>query len=437
MWARGSAPRRQLAAAAAAPRAVAPALRSLRRRPLCAPGGGGHAAADGGAVLRRLAGVLDADPGAALRVGRQLSQRTLRALEEVADAEARTLASATTVAEPTRRQLFLVFLGQLPLFIAFGIIDNAGLIVCGEAFDRTLGVGLGISTMASAALGNLVSDVIGLGAGAWVEELMSKLGMTREPGLTRAQETLGVVRRARFIGNAVGISIGCLIGMFPLLFMDFDAIERQKRVAQMDGLFSSVMAFVAETMAAESATLFVVDQDKKTVWTRTGQRAPGGEGLKDKRFSVEDAGVVGACVLSGQAINTSTSFGSKEEEAQLFGRRGSNSIVTGERRSTVLCAPVYGRHGDVIGVIELANPKPGGPFLVKDEVEITSLSSHISDALERLFFEEHDQQASNSEQVLRAMKASVNHHRHHLRYASSRSDSVGKEPDLVLEANAG
>jgi hypothetical protein len=218
MWARGGAPRRLLAAAAVR---GAPALRSLRRRPLCAPGGGGGGSAaagpDGGAVLRKLAGVLDADPGAALRLGRQLSQRTLRALEEVAGAEARTLASAPTTAKPTSRQLFIVFLGQLPLFIAFGIIDNAGLIVCGEAFDRTLGIGLGISTMASAALGNLVSDVFGLGVGAWVEELMSKLGMTREPGLTRAQETLGVVRRARFMGNAVGISIGCLIGMFPLV----------------------------------------------------------------------------------------------------------------------------------------------------------------------------------------------------------------------------
>jgi hypothetical protein len=211
----------------------------------------------------------------------------------------------------------------------------------------------------------------------------------------------------------------------------------------MDGLFSSVMAFVAESMAAESATLFVVDQDRKTVWTRTGQRAPGGDELKDKRFSVEEAGVVGACVRSGQAINTGTSAGSAEEEAPW---RVSNSIVTGERRSTVLCAPVYGRHGDVIGVVELANPKAGGQFLVKDEVEITSLSSHISYALERLFFEEDDEHASNSDQVLRAMKASVDHHRHHLRYASSRSYSsgagpaelsVGKEPDLVLEANTG
>jgi Transmembrane protein 65 len=41
--------------------------------------------------------------------------------------------------------------------------------LAGEYIDLTLGVTMGISTMAAAALGNLVSDVAGVGLGGVVE----------------------------------------------------------------------------------------------------------------------------------------------------------------------------------------------------------------------------------------------------------------------------
>ena len=44
------------------------------------------------------------------------------------------------------------------------------------------------------------------------------MGM-REPPLTTAQHALKATARVKTLASVIGISIGCIIGMFPLLFM--------------------------------------------------------------------------------------------------------------------------------------------------------------------------------------------------------------------------
>jgi hypothetical protein len=41
-------------------------------------------------------------------------------------------------------------------------MDNAIMIIAGDQIDASLGITLGISTMAAAALGNLLSDIVGV-----------------------------------------------------------------------------------------------------------------------------------------------------------------------------------------------------------------------------------------------------------------------------------
>ena len=51
----------------------------------------------------------------------------------------------------------LVFANNAIPFVGFGIIDNAVMIMAGDYIDCTIGVALGISTMAAAGLGKSVS----------------------------------------------------------------------------------------------------------------------------------------------------------------------------------------------------------------------------------------------------------------------------------------
>lgn len=104
-------------------------------------------------------------------------------------------------------------------FIGFGFLDNFIMIVAGEYIDASIGASLTISTMAAAALGNTLSDVFGVGSAWYVEASARRLGMN-PPNLTEEQLDSKSARIAVNGGRALGVAIGCILGMFPLLFYD-------------------------------------------------------------------------------------------------------------------------------------------------------------------------------------------------------------------------
>jgi hypothetical protein len=96
-------------------------------------------------------------------------------------------------------------------FIIFGFIDNFLMIMFGDQIDAAF-ISIGVSnTLLAAGLGNTLSDAVGILSGRWVEKLVHmKLPPVEEGDLTKFQivtaETLGII-------------VGCLIGLVPLLFL--------------------------------------------------------------------------------------------------------------------------------------------------------------------------------------------------------------------------
>lgn len=119
---------------------------------------------------------------------------------------------------PTHRQLMLVALASGIPFIGFGFCDNSIMILSGDQIEKTLGVAFGISAMAAAGLGNAISDVAGIGLADHVESLFGRMGIPQAK-LKKNQQRLGTTRFAKTFGASVGVTIGCLLGMFPLLFI--------------------------------------------------------------------------------------------------------------------------------------------------------------------------------------------------------------------------
>ncbi|KAK0399381.1 hypothetical protein QR680_003017 [Steinernema hermaphroditum] len=119
----------------------------------------------------------------------------------------------------TRKQIKKLFIVNATPFVGFGILDNMIMIFAGEYIDQSLGVYLSISTMAAAALGNIISDVAGVGLAHYVESLVSQAGI-KHPVLTSEQLESSQSRYTVNIARAIGLTIGCFIGMFPLLFFD-------------------------------------------------------------------------------------------------------------------------------------------------------------------------------------------------------------------------
>ena len=68
--------------------------------------------------------------------------------------------------------------------------------------------------------------------GGVIEGVAAKVGAT--PNISSAQLQSRVGRMAASTGGALGIFVGCLLGMFPLLFMDHDERKLTKLFADED-----------------------------------------------------------------------------------------------------------------------------------------------------------------------------------------------------------
>ncbi|XP_077271223.1 uncharacterized protein LOC143902313 isoform X1 [Temnothorax americanus] len=119
------------------------------------------------------------------------------------------------VAEPTTKDLVLVAIANAIPFVGFGFLDNFIMIVAGDQIELILNQRFPISTMAAAALGNTVSDVIGIGSVHYVEMFVQKIGI-EAPKLTLAQLRLPRTRIAANVGRVIGVTIGCILGMTPI-----------------------------------------------------------------------------------------------------------------------------------------------------------------------------------------------------------------------------
>jgi hypothetical protein len=136
---------------------------------------------------------------------------------------ATTTNEATTAAEVPLRVLMLIAIEAGLPFVGFGFLDNATMIVAGDAIDHHVGFYFNLSVMASAAMGNVCSGVMGMQVHGFIEKAVQKFNFDIPP-LTEEQRRGRRVFLAGHIGGTIGIMTGLTIGMLPLLFIhDEDA----------------------------------------------------------------------------------------------------------------------------------------------------------------------------------------------------------------------
>ncbi|KAG2524640.1 hypothetical protein BBO99_00002792 [Phytophthora kernoviae] len=145
-------------------------------------------------------------------------------LRPVASSNPAASLSSRALLPPTNRQLRLVMIGSAIPFVGFGLVDNLILLVAGDAIETHFHASYATSMLCAAALGNTVADVVGLSLGGVIESMARRLGIP-DPMLSKAQANMSVTLWANFVASAGGITIGCLLGMVPLLFMDHSFYE--------------------------------------------------------------------------------------------------------------------------------------------------------------------------------------------------------------------
>jgi len=122
-----------------------------------------------------------------------------------------------SVPRPTNHQLRIFALHAAMPMVVFGILDNSIMILGGDVIDDMIGSTFRLSTLACAALANTFADVLGISIGNTVESMTARLGLPKA-GLSHLQVELPIVRRVERGAASGGIFVGCILGMFPLLF---------------------------------------------------------------------------------------------------------------------------------------------------------------------------------------------------------------------------
>lgn len=131
----------------------------------------------------------------------------------------RDVPGADEIPPPTVVQRRRYFINHCLPFIGFGFCDNFVMFLVEDLVDAKMGLALGISTMAAAAVGNTVSDLTGIWASGVIEAAAVMLGLPPS-GLTSDQRGLLRMRIIKNFACAWGIVVGCFLGSCPLAYPD-------------------------------------------------------------------------------------------------------------------------------------------------------------------------------------------------------------------------
>ncbi|CAI5457606.1 unnamed protein product [Closterium sp. Yama58-4] len=101
--------------------------------------------------------------------------------------------------------------------IGFGVTDNTIMLIAGDIIEGTLGAAFGISTLMAAGLGNAVSDIVGTIFREYIEGATGRF--LPDVNFSSKQLADSRARWAETGGATVGVTIGCLMGLAPLLVL--------------------------------------------------------------------------------------------------------------------------------------------------------------------------------------------------------------------------
>ncbi len=132
-----------------------------------------------------------------------------------------------------------------------------------------------------------------------------------------------------------------------------------------DNLLQALMKKTTQVMNADRSTLFIVDYDRKEIWSKVAE----GAGVSEIRFPL-GIGIAGYVVSTGQQVNIPDAYQDSRFNQSIDARTG---YVT----RTVLCTPLKDESGIIIGVLQVLNKKEGS-FTTQDELLIGAFASQVS-----------------------------------------------------------
>jgi putative ABC transport system ATP-binding protein len=159
---------------------------------------------------------------------------------------------------------------------------------------------------------------------------------------------------------------------FQQFLHTMDIVNHEAFESMLEQVIEAFTLKVGQIIAADRATLFLLDEGGGELWSKVAQ----GDGGKPLEIRIpSQAGVAGRVATTGQALNIPDAY-----KEPLFNQ--AVDVQTGYRTRTILCVPIIDRRERVIGVVQLLNKAGGGPFTAEDEQRLTAFAAALGVVLE-------------------------------------------------------
>ena len=255
--------------------------------------------------------------------------------------------------KPAYKQLRYHFLVSMVPMVGFGLVDNSIMLRAGDYIDENLGEKFKLNTLTAAAIGQALSDFSGVIFGGYIGALAANLGL-KAASFTPGQLEMKSVRVAGTAGAALGVFIGCIMGMTNLLFMDLGTRERLKRQKELKTIFNTVVDSSKDLLHSEISTIWLMSEDGKELWTHAGT------GLGDRvlTLSLEPKNEIGnsksgltvTCAKNKEIIKVEDCYLDSRFDPSLDKRHNF-------RTRSMLCVPVMSSAQEVLGVVQFINKR--------------------------------------------------------------------------------
>ncbi len=156
---------------------------------------------------------------------------------------------------------------------------------------------------------------------------------------------------------------------------------------ELDNLLRLIIDKLIETLDAELATLFLIDEEHQELFSRVLLRS---SGLNEIRLKIGE-GIAGYVAATGQHLNIADVY-QDPRHLRKFDQ------MTGFQTRSILSVPMYNPQQKIIGVVQVLNKKTG-TFTVRDErlLDVMATQAAISIENARLYEREIQQRLVDQE----------------------------------------
>jgi sigma-B regulation protein RsbU (phosphoserine phosphatase) len=148
-----------------------------------------------------------------------------------------------------------------------------------------------------------------------------------------------------------------------------EATKRLNSTLDLAELLNIILGLTIRHSGAERGTVFLVDREKKEIWSLVGL------GLEQHEIRLPiTKGIAGWVAQHGEMVNLADAYSDSRFESEV-------DLRLGYRTKSLLCLPIRNKGGETIGVLQLLNKKTG-PFSRADENMLQAISDHVALALE-------------------------------------------------------